>query len=184
MTTSSRLAAARNRRGAQIDAMLVRVGHVLHQMSHECGTGTVAEVARRAEVSRAFLYQNYRARQLVQETIGAAKGREAGVGRGGPGWRERALNAEAARAEAEKEIRLQRNTIQDLLGRLRDLESNVPPDGIQRVLTDNTTLKQQLRELSQQNHRLHNRLKTARDNNRMLDNQLAQREAEIALARW
>jgi hypothetical protein len=39
---------------------------------------------------------------------------------------------------------LQRNNIGQLLGKIRDLENDLPEDGVQRIVTENTTLKQQV----------------------------------------
>lgn len=94
-------------------------------------------------------------------------------------WRERALNAEDALTRATSEISLQRNTIGQLLGRIRDLEQDLPEDGIQRIVTENTTLKQKVRQLEQDNQRLRERLQGARDNTRFLDKRVADLEAQL-----
>lgn len=59
-------------------------------------------------------------------------------------------------------ITTQRNSIKDLLGRIRDLKANVPTDGIQRVLSDNTALKYEVRQLNQENQQLKERPQAAR----------------------
>jgi outer membrane murein-binding lipoprotein Lpp len=74
---------------------------------------------------------------------------------------------------------LQRTTIGQLLGRIRDLEQDLSEDGIQRLLTENTTLKQKTRQLSQDNQRLQERLQAARDNARFLDKRVADLEAQL-----
>ena len=51
-------------------------------------------------------------------------------------WRQRALNAEHELKRAHGEIYTQRNQIGELLGRIRDLEYDLPPDGVQRVLAE------------------------------------------------
>jgi predicted nucleic acid-binding Zn-ribbon protein len=75
---------------------------------------------------------------------------------------------------------LQRDNIGQLLGKIRDLENDLPEDGVQRIVTANTTLKQQVRQLTQDKRRLEERLKGARDNNRFLDKRIADLEAELA----
>src|SRR5262249_48878169 len=99
------------------------------------------------------------------------------VARGEASWRERALNAENALKVAHSEICQQRNATAELLGRIRDLEQDLPADGVQRVITENTTLKHQVRQLGQDNQRLEDRLRGARDNARFLDKRLADLEA-------
>jgi hypothetical protein len=63
-------------------------------------------------------------------------------------WRERALNAEDALKAAHDEIRAQRTRIGRLLGQLRDAEREFTQDAIQRMTTENTTLKQRVRQLA------------------------------------
>lgn len=45
----------------------------------------------------------------------------------------------------------QRTRIGELLGRIRDLEAEWTQDAIQRVITENTTLKQRVRQLTADN---------------------------------
>lgn len=92
-------------------------------------------------------------------------------------WRERALNAEDALRQSVAEIQAQRRHIGELMGRIRDLELDLPADAVQRLTTENTTLKQQLRTLTADHHTLTNRLTAARDNNRSLDRKVAELEA-------
>jgi phage shock protein A len=84
------------------------------------------------------------------------------------------------RGRAHTEIALQRNNIGQLLGKIRDLENDLPEDDVQRIVTENTALKQQVRQLTQDKRRLEERLKGARDNNRFLDKRIADLEAELA----
>ena len=114
---------------------------------------SVAVVARRAGVSRTFLYTNPDAKTAVAEAIREAgdqhrrllvkadDSREAT-------WRERALNAEDALKAAHAEIRAQRTRIGELLGRIRDLEAEWTQEAVQRITTENATLKQRVRQLS------------------------------------
>ena len=63
-------------------------------------------------------------------------------------WRERALNAEDALKAAHAEIVTQRSRIGELLGRILDLEAEWNQDAVQRVTTQNATLKQRVRQLT------------------------------------
>jgi chromosome segregation ATPase len=177
-------AAIQARRGTT-EAMLHRVREALRQMRRERARITVAAVARRAGVSRTFLYQNTDARTLVTDAAAEASGQRVldqaeQAAHAEAAWRERALNAEDALKHAHTEIALQRNNIAHLLGKIRDLENDLPEDGIQRVVTENTTLKQQARQLTADKRRLEERLTGARDNNRFLDKRIADLEAELA----
>ncbi|MGV7756252.1 hypothetical protein PJM53_29445, partial [Mycobacterium kansasii] len=78
-------------------------------------------------------------------------------------WRERALNAEEQLTCLNREIIKQRNTIGDLLGKIRDLEADLPEDGVQRLITERTTLKRQIQDLTHEKNRLNERLHAARD---------------------
>ncbi|WBO68857.1 hypothetical protein [Streptomyces camelliae] len=51
---------------------------------------------------------------------------------------------------------------------------------IQRITTENTTLKQWVRQLTADNHTLDERLKAARSNLRFHDRRVADLEAQIA----
>ncbi|MET7695949.1 hypothetical protein ABZT06_50320, partial [Streptomyces sp. NPDC005483] len=97
-----------------------------------------------------------------------------------PAWRERALNAEEALAQTQREILTQRTHIAALLGKIRDLEHDLPEGSLQRIVTENTSLKQQARQLTQDNQRLQARLASARQNNRFLDKRVADLEAQLA----
>ena len=63
-------------------------------------------------------------------------------------WRERALDAEYALKAAHAEILAQRTRIGELLGRIRDLEAEWTQDDVQRITTENTSLKQRVRQLA------------------------------------
>ena len=184
---TSRTASAIAARHRETAAMLDRIRAALHRMDRTGVKITTAAVARHAEVSRTFLYQNPEARLLVSEAIAGATNDRARqrvdqASHVEATWRERALNAEAALSLAHQEIVIQRNTIARLLGKVRDLENDLPEDGIQRVLTENTTLKQQVRTLTQELQRSQERLHGARDNNRFLDKRVADLEAELLTA--
>jgi outer membrane murein-binding lipoprotein Lpp len=66
-----------------------------------------------------------------------------------------------------------------LLGQIRDLEHDPSPEAAQRLATENTTLKQRVRQLSHDNKTLEERLEAARSNNRFADRRIAQLEAQL-----
>jgi chromosome segregation ATPase len=181
-------AAAIQARRASAAAMVQRVGQTLQQMRRERATITAAAVSRRAGVSRTFLYQNSDARTLIAAAAGEhAKNADAQASAAASSetapWRERALNAEHELKRANAEITAQRGRIGELLGRIRDLEHDLPEDGIQRTIAENHTLRTQVRQLTQDSRRLEERLAAARDTNRFLDKRIADLEAEITSPR-
>jgi len=94
--------------------------------------------------------------------------------------RERALNAEGALKAAHNEILAQRTRIGELLGQVRDLQSEWTQEAIQRITTENTTLKQRVRTLTAGNRTLEEKLKAARENLRFHDKRIADLEAQLA----
>ena len=141
-------------------------------------------VARRAEVSRTFLYQNEEAKKLLAEATADGTAHDAGnrsqrADQATP-WRDRALNAEDALKAAYAEIGNQRDQIGRLLGQIRDLEIDLPADAVERITAENRTFRQDNRKLTTENQRLTDRLKVARENNRFLDTRIAHLEAELA----
>jgi predicted RNase H-like nuclease (RuvC/YqgF family) len=80
---------------------------------------------------------------------------------------------------AHEEIVKQRNHIGELMGQIRDLETEWTDDSIQRITTENTTLKQRVRHLSQENQELAERLKAARSNARFQDRRIADLEVKL-----
>lgn len=163
--------------------MLDRIRDVLRQMRRERSRVTFAAVARRADVSRTFLYQNGEARRLVERAAESAacqtvKDRTEKAAHAEAAWRERALNAEEITKTANLEVRTQRAQIATLLGRIRDLESGLPADTVQRIVSENHSLKLKIRQRTQDNKTLEDRLKAARDNNRFLDKRIADLAAE------
>lgn len=166
------------------EKLVSRVQDALAAMRKERTPVTVRAVERRAGVSRSFLYQNTAARELIAQALAQAeglqqRGRQEVVEAAEASWRERALNAEDALTRAAGDLQAQRRRIGELMGRIRDLEQDLPADAVQRLVTENTTLKQQLRTLSAEHHSLSNRLAAARDNNRSLDRKLAECEAQL-----
>jgi hypothetical protein len=151
-------------------------------MRSEQAPVTASEIARRANVSRTFLYQNPQARALVAQASGQAADSAARVVAGGRAggadatWRERALNAEAGLRAAYEEIRLQREHIALLLGKIRDLENHLPGDDARRAVSENAALRQHVHQLTAENKELADRLRSARDNNRFQDKRIADLE--------
>lgn len=145
---------------------------------------TAAGVARRAGVSRTFLYENPDARTAVSTTRTAAATDRATTDAQHEAeieatWRERALNAEAMLKTAHEEIVKQRNHIGDLMGQIRDLETEWAEGSIVRITTENTTLKQQVRQITHDNQKLDDRLKAARSNVRFQDRRIAELEVQL-----
>ncbi len=178
-------AAALAARRTSTQAALQRVDDAVARLRREKMPVTIAVIARRAGVSRTFLYDNPQARAVVagataqygprraQDLTARDAGQE-------PSWRERALNAEDALKAAHAEIVAQRTRIGDLLGQVRDLEAEWTKEAIQRITTENTTLKQRVRQLTTDNRTLDERLKAARSNMRFQDRRLADLEAQLA----
>jgi chromosome segregation ATPase len=183
--SAPRTAAALAARHHDTQAALGRVRDTVARLRREKAPVSVAAVARQAGVSRTFLYTNQDAKTAVAEAIrqtGDQRRRlvvEADDARELT-WRERALNAEDALKAAHAEIVAQRNRIGELLGRIRDLEAEWTQDDIERITTENTTLKQRVRQLSTDNRGLDERLKAARSNLRFQDRRIADLEARIA----
>lgn len=180
-----RTAAALEARRRNTQAAITRVQDAITRLRRERTPVTVAAVARRADVSRTFLYDNAEARAAVvvgmaesgqQRTrllANAVDGQEAT-------WRERALNAEDSLKTAYGEILAQRTRIGELLGQVRDLEAEWTEEAITRITTENTTLKQRVRQLSSENRTLDERLRAARSNLRFQDRRVADLEAHAA----
>jgi chromosome segregation ATPase len=183
--SAPRTAAALAARHRDTQAALGRVGDAIARLHREKTPVSVAAVARRAGVSRTFLYTNDDAKSAVSKAIRETADQrrtvlaEADDAREAT-WRERALNAEDALQAAHAEIGAQRSRIGELLGRIRDLEAEWTQDAVQRITTENATLKQRLRQLSGDNRTLEERLKAARSNLRFQDRRIADLEAQLA----
>ncbi|MCX4859221.1 DUF6262 family protein [Streptomyces canus] len=179
--TASALAARRRKTEAALD----RVHQAIARLRREKAQISVAAVARRADVSRTFLYDNVEARAAVAAAMTRVGERRSGIlveqdDEREATWRERALNAEDALKAAHAEILTQRNRIGELLGQIRDLEAEWTEEAIQRITTENTTLKQRVRQLTADNRRLDERLKAPRSNLRFQDRRIADLEARLA----
>ncbi len=94
-------------------------------------------------------------------------------------WRERALNAEEQLTISHKKILAQRLRIGELMGQLRDFEQMVPGESVQRITTENATLKRRVQQLSQEHRALQERLEGARSNLRFADKRIADLEAQL-----
>ncbi|MFJ4695369.1 hypothetical protein [Streptomyces sp. NPDC088766] len=95
-------------------------------------------------------------------------------------WRERTLNAVDTLKAAQAEILAQRTRIGELLSQIMDLEAERTEETIQRISTENSTLKQRVRRLTADNRSLDERLKAARSNLCFQDRRVADLEAQIA----
>jgi uncharacterized protein YukE len=180
-----RTAGALAARHRDTQAALGRVRDTITRLRREKTPVSVAVVARRAGVSRTFIYTNPDAKTTVGKAIrqsGDQRSRllaQAGDSNEAA-WRERALNAEDALMTAHAEILAQRTRIGELLGRIRDLEAEWTRDAVQRITAENTTLKQRVRQLGADNRTLDERLKAARSNLRFQDRRIADLEAQLA----
>lgn len=184
MNTTKRTAAAVAARRRQSEDKLARVENVIGQLRREQARVTVRAIAHRAGVSPTFLYENPVARALVQAAAAnhtAHRDRTAAQTheRVEATWRERALNAEAALTQAHKEILAQRQRIGQLMGQLRDFDQMVPGEAVQRLVSENASLKQQVRQLSREHRSLQERLEAARSTNRFAERRVAALEAQL-----
>ncbi|QNE77236.1 DUF6262 family protein [Streptomyces finlayi] len=180
-----RTAAALAARRRKTEAALQRVHQAIARLRREKAQVSVAALARRADVSRTFLYDNVEARSAVAAAMTQADEHQSRALAGQDDereatWRERALNAEDALRAAHTEIFTQRTRIGELLGQIDDLQAEWTEGAIQRIATENTTLKQRVRQLTTDNRTLDERLKAARSNLRFQDRRVADLEARIA----
>ncbi|NJP33746.1 DUF6262 family protein [Micromonospora thermarum] len=179
-----RTMAANHARQQSTRDKLDRIEATLRTMRRERTTITYPAVARRAGVSRTFLYQNPDAKKLVTTAIAASgdqrrQTQAAADAHIEASWHQRALNAEDALKATYTEIDTQRERIGILLGQLRDLQAEYTDGTAQRLTAENTELKQRVRQLTEDNRRLDQKLQAARSNNRFLDKRLADLEAEL-----
>jgi len=180
-----RTAAALAARRRRAEAAVGRVHDAIARLRREKAPVSVAAVARRAGVSRTFLYDNPATRAAVAAAMSeVGERRRQGLAdqdnEQEATWRERALNAEDALKAAHAEILAQRARIGELLGQIRDAEAEWTQEAIQRITTENTTLKQRVRQLTTDNRTLDERLTAARSNLRFQDRRVADLEARIA----
>ncbi|MGM9470158.1 DUF6262 family protein [Streptomyces murinus] len=179
-----RTAAALAARRSKTDTALLQVRESITRLQREKAQVSVAAVARRAIVSRTFLYDNPEARTTIATAITEAGDRRTQAlanqdDEREATWRERALNAEDALKAAHGEIIAQRARAGELLGYIRDLQAEWTEEAIQRITTENTTLKQRVRQLTADKRTLDERLKAARSNLRFQDRRVTDLEARI-----
>jgi hypothetical protein len=178
--TAAALEARRRRTQGKVD----QVRTAIVELKRQKVPVTVAAVVRRAGVSRTFLYENSDARELVSGSVDRAaaapdlNGARSEV-HAETAWRERALNAEEALKAAHNEIRTQRTRISQLMGQIRDLEAQGTGDSLVRIAAENTTLKQRLRQVTQDKRALEERLQAARSNSRFQDRRIADLESKL-----
>ncbi|MFF9104799.1 DUF6262 family protein [Streptomyces rubrogriseus] len=182
---AARTAQALEARRKKTEDGLARIKDTLDQMIKARTPITMAAVARAADVSRTFLYEHADARSLVTEAMSQATGRRVqdratAQAEIEASWRERALNTEAALKTAHAEILAQREQIAELLGQIRDLQTEWSQEDITRIITDNGALKKQVRELSAQSKSLTSKLAAARENIRFADKRIADLEVRLA----
>ena len=180
-----RTAAALAARRRTTEAALQRTRDAITRLRREKTQVSVAAISRRANVSRTFLYSNPDARAAIAAAIAQASEHRSRMladqdDKREATWRERALNAEDALKAAHTEILTQRTRIGELLGQVRDLEAEWTQDTIQRITTENATLKQRVRTLTADNRTLDEKLKAARSNLRFHDKRIADLEAQLA----
>jgi hypothetical protein len=183
--SSTRTAAAVAARRERSQAAVQRVQDTIAVLRWENARVSVAAVARRANVSRTFIYDNPHARAAVAavpadtdqqraQLRGASDDAQQAV------WRERALNAEDALTNAHTEITRQRTRIGGLLGQIRDLQAEWDDETIARITTENTSLKQRVRQLTADQRTFEERLAAARSTLRFQDRRIADLESQIA----
>lgn len=178
--TSHALAA----RQARTEASLDRVREVVSRMLKDKAPITVADVARRADVSRTFLYDNRGAKQIIEAGAAQAAGRRADSREAEQqaleaSWRERALNSEDALKTAHAEILRQREQIAELLGQIRELDNGWTDDDRVRMTSENLALKRTVRDQETQLRSVADKLAAARENNRFADRRIADLEAKV-----
>ncbi|MER5756818.1 hypothetical protein [Streptomyces sp. NPDC002088] len=147
----SRTAAALAARRRKTVSALQRVHEAITRLRREKSQVSGAAVARRADVSRTFLYDKAEAKAAVATAIAEAGERRTQLladqddEREGT-WRERALNAEEGLKAAQAEILTQRTRIGELLGQIRDLQADGPRRPSSGSPPRNTTLRQRVRQ--------------------------------------
>lgn len=161
-----------------------RFERAISQLRRETVKITVRAIATRAQVSSTFLYENPEARSLVREAAATGTRRRERANqdthdRLEATWRERALNAEEELTRTQKEILTQRQRIGELMGQLWDFEQVVPGESVQALVSENSSLKQRVRQLTHEHRTLQERLEGARSNNRFAGKRIADLEAQL-----
>jgi chromosome segregation ATPase len=183
-TASARTDAAIAARRRRSQAAVQRVNDALTGLRRDNTKLTVASIARRANVSRTFVYDNPQARAAVAAALAAASERHGQLNLEQSNaqeavWRERALNAEEGLKTARTEIVRQRSRIGELLGQIRDLQAERDDETVARITTENSRLKQLVQRLTSDNRTLEERLTAARSTLRFQDRRIADLETRI-----
>ena len=187
-TTDSepRTAAALAARRRNTQAALERVHDAITRLRREKTPVSVAAVARRADVSRTFLYTNADAKTAVADAIREARDQRGRTARRGrttrgrrPGANGRSTPRTRSRPPTPRSSPSAPGSVNSSAS-IRDLEAEWTQDAIQRITTENTTLKQRVRQLTADNRTLDERLKAARSNLRFQDRRIADLEARVA----
>jgi hypothetical protein len=185
MTPGAPQTAAANRaRKQRTEDKLRHVADAISHLQRRRLPVTYPAIAARAGVSRTFLYDNPAARELVTAALTRTEGQRrhdaaARDAQAEASWQQRALNAEHALKAAHAEIRTQRTRIGELLGQLRDARNDHDPGAAERLATENSNLRQRVRDLTAASRTLDERLQAARSNNRFLDKRIAGLEAQL-----
>ncbi|WP_326595689.1 DUF6262 family protein [Streptomyces sp. NBC_01803] len=184
-TPHQRTAAAIASRRQTAEATLDRVREALARMERGRAAITVAAVARQADVSRTFLYRNSQAKDLIAQAStrsGACREqyREDAESRLMASWRERALNCRGRSEDGTGRGPYAAGSHRRTPRPNPRLGQDLPKDAVQRVMTENATLKRQIHQLTNEHRSLEVRLKGARENNRFLDKRVAELEARLA----
>ncbi|ATW46816.1 hypothetical protein CGZ69_01110 [Streptomyces peucetius subsp. caesius ATCC 27952] len=178
--TEAALAARRR----QTQRKLEQVETAIRQLHRERGRLTVRAIAERAGVSVTFCYENTDARALVRNAAVSSRSRHDRDGQAvheriEATWRERALNAEEELARTQTEVLTQRQQIGELMGQIRDFDQLVPGEAVQQLVTENSTLKHRVHQLTQEHRRLQERLECARSNLRFSDKRISDLESQL-----
>lgn len=179
-STAAAIAARRSRTAR----LLAQVEKAISQLAKEQRRVTVTAIAARSGASTSFLYQNPDARRLVSDACSAAATRRDQAAareheRVEAQWRERALNAEDGLKTAQKEIIAQRRRIGELMGQIRDADQAIDGESVQRLVSENLSLKQQVSQLTRERQALAERLEAARSNLRFADKRVADLEVQL-----
>ncbi|MCX4596959.1 hypothetical protein OG819_47215 [Streptomyces sp. NBC_01549] len=108
-----------------------------------------------------------------------AEGREAEQQALEASWRERALNSEVALKTAHREILRQREQIAELLGQIRELDTDWTEEDRIRMTGENLALKRAVRDQETEIRNLTDKLAAARENNRFAHRSIADLEARV-----
>ena len=164
----------RSDRGRENEA-LARLTRALLFEDASKGSLNLAAVARESGVSRSFLYQNQRARALIERA--RSRGGELQQSRASievASWRQRSMNAEARVQELSNQILSMRQQLQTLLV-AQDKDVSSGGIDIELVRTADQ-LKAELAQANEHLKRMADQLEASRDNVRFLSGRLEELE--------